>query len=390
MKKVLILSIATGQGHISTARAIKEYFELQGVECEIYEALNFLSKPFAKFISWGHSFIYRYLPGLFRVGYGFSEKFPSIMSASSLVYWILVAGSKKLRQHIVDGNFDTVICTHIFAAVMLTNVQEKSPLPIKTAFVTTDHTIYPGIRNSALDKNFVSDESMVEVSNTYGDPRSRAVASGIPVGRSFFQKYDKAEAKRQLHLNEKMEHLLVMSGSMGGGPVEDIMQQLVKELPEEVELTVICGTNKILYDTLIFKYGENPRIHVVGYTDQVALYMASADLCLTKPGGISVTEAAAMNLPTVYANSVQGCEQYNVDFFVGMGAAATARNIKGLADKCVELLQSPAELRAMEEALREYHQPDGAVNIYKELSQPKNDEVPVGETEIEKETNAIL
>ena len=41
MKKVLILSVATGQGHISSARAIKEYFELQNVECEIKEALNF-------------------------------------------------------------------------------------------------------------------------------------------------------------------------------------------------------------------------------------------------------------------------------------------------------------------------------------------------------------
>ena len=298
------------------------------------------------------------------------------MSASSLVYWLLIAGSKKLRQYIEDGNYDTVICTHIFAAVMLTNVQKKSPLPVQTGFVSTDHTIYPGIRSSALDMNFVADEDLVETSNKYGDPRSRAISTGIPIGRSFFQEYDKAEAKRELQIGENNAHLLVMSGSMGGGPVEKIMQALAKDLPEKAEITVICGTNKILYDSLTFLYGENPRIHVVGYTDKMALYMASADLSLTKPGGISVTEGAAMNLPMIFANFIQGCEQYNVDFFVDMGAAATAKTVEELATKSIELLQSPAEIRAMEERLRQYNQPDGAVNIYKEFNNAKENDIP--------------
>ena len=41
----------------------------------------------------------------------------------------------------------------------------------------------------------------------------------------------------------------------------------------------------------------------------MALLMDSADLYLTKPGGISVTEAASMRLPMVFIDAVAGCEE---------------------------------------------------------------------------------
>ena len=52
MEKVLILSCSTGQGHNSCAQAIKEYFELQGVRCDFRDSFDFVSKQFARFMSW--------------------------------------------------------------------------------------------------------------------------------------------------------------------------------------------------------------------------------------------------------------------------------------------------------------------------------------------------
>ena len=59
MKKVLLLSCSTGQGHNSCALAVKEYLEEQNISCEIKDALAFISTNVSRFMAWGHCFIFR-------------------------------------------------------------------------------------------------------------------------------------------------------------------------------------------------------------------------------------------------------------------------------------------------------------------------------------------
>ncbi len=79
-------------------------------------------------------------------------------------------------------------------------------------------------------------------------------------------------------------------------------------------------------------------MRVIGYTKFIPLYMDSADLFLTKPGGISVTEASAKALPMAFINAVAGCEQYNMDIFIRHGFAFTNTYVKELAESCVTAL----------------------------------------------------
>lgn len=71
--RVLILSCNTGGGHNSAASAIKEYFESVGVFCEIKDALAFDSQTKSDFISWGHVFIYKRIPGFLARGINLSR-----------------------------------------------------------------------------------------------------------------------------------------------------------------------------------------------------------------------------------------------------------------------------------------------------------------------------
>ena len=77
--------------------------------------------------------------------------------------------------------------------------------------------------------------------------------------------------------------------------------------------------------------------------------MDSADLFLTKPGGISVSEAAVKQLPMVLIDAVAGCESGNLRFFLDKGAARTAGSAEELAKLCTRLLQNKAELSKMAE-----------------------------------------
>lgn len=368
MEKVLLLSCNTGQGHNSCAQAVKEYFEGRNVQCEVLDSLDFISEGFGRFMSWGHSFMYRHIPGLFRWGYGYSKAHPWVFKQNSGIYKILTAGAERLYSYITDKIFDTVICTHVFSAIILTHLQKRHRISARTAFVGTDYTFYPGMGACSLQKYFIASESLTYAYRNLGIPGKKVIASGIPVQQKFWKQTDKGEAKQMLGIDRKNKHLLMMCGSMGCGPMAKMLRWIAYRLPEDAEVTVICGTNKRLRRKLSVRYKSDPRIHIVGYTDKMPLYMDSADLCLTKPGGISVTEAAVKNIPMAFINAVAGCEQYNMDFFVGMGAAFTAESPTALARKCIAVLKDDQKRNEMEAALQEYRQADGAECIFYEMN----------------------
>lgn len=368
MEKVLILSCDTGQGHNSCARAVKEYFEDRKISCEIRDSLDFISEGFGKFMSWGHSFMYRHIPGLFRWGYKYSKDHPWVFKQNSGIYKILTIGAERLYCHIASEKFDTVICTHVFSAIILTHLLKRYQISVKTAFVATDYTFYPGMEACDLQRYFIAGEALSNAYYDLGIPRERVMASGIPVQRKFWRKTEKEEAKQMVGVGRKNKHLLMMCGSMGCGPIAKMLKYIADRLPRNVEVSVICGTNKRLYRKLSARYKEYSRIHVISYTEDVPLYMDSADLYLTKPGGISVTEAAVKNVPMAFINAVAGCEQYNMDYFIEMGAAFTAGSAEELAVKSIIALKKDRKRKQMEAALQSYRQADGAECIFYEMN----------------------
>ena len=83
--RFLILSCNTGEGHNSCARAIREIWADRGDVCDVADALEFISSGVSHFISGWHVRIYRYMPEVFRCGYGFSEKHPPAFTEKSFV-----------------------------------------------------------------------------------------------------------------------------------------------------------------------------------------------------------------------------------------------------------------------------------------------------------------
>lgn len=371
MRNVLILSCSTGQGHNSCARAVKEYFDKRNVDCEIEDAFRFISVDFCRFMSWGHSFMYRHLPRLFRWGYEYSKKNPRIFQTNSGIYKILTSGTENMCRYITEKNFDTVICPHVLSAIILTHMQKKYPLLLKTAMIITDYTCYPGIGATEVQKYFIPDESLTEEFVQNGISREKIAPAGIPVCQDFLKRIEKADAKRLLNIHARNKHLLIMCGSMGCGPIDKMVRLISDSLPEDTEVSVICGTNQRLQKKLERKYKESEKVHIVGYTDQMNLYMDSADLCLMKPGGLSVTEAAVKKLPMAFINAVAGCEQYNIDYFVKIGAAVTSDSLEELVELCICILKSEEKQRQMRIAFQAYNRSEGARFVFELMNNVK-------------------
>lgn len=350
--RVLILSCDTGGGHNACAKAIQEVFVENGHSCETADAISFVSEKLSKFMEWGHTTMYRHIPKLFRFGYGFAEKHPAMLDDDAAVYKLLTDGTKQLNGFIKAGEFDTVICTHVFSGLLLRQMLKEYPMKLKTAFVATDYTCSPGTARSELDYYFIPAESLKEEFIEQGVPVKKIVASGIPVRKEFYAQGDKAKAKRKLGIDPHHAHLLMMCGSMGCGPLEKLTKLLSGSMTNTMELSIVCGTNEKLKEELIEKFGATPSIHIYGFVRDISTMMDSADLYLTKPGGLSTTEAAAKGLPMVFIDAVAGCEEYNLNYYVRLGGAVTADSPEELAQLCLNLMGNPNRLAQLQAALK--------------------------------------
>lgn len=349
--RVLILSCNTGGGHNSCAGALREAFSAQGHTCDIVDSLSFVSDRLSRFTSWGHTTMYRHVPGLFRVGYGFAEKHPSVLQDDAAAYKLLTGGTEQLLAYIQKGRYDTVICTHVFSGLLLRKTMKEYPLQLKTAFVGTDYTCSPGTAQSELDYYFIPAESLRAEFAEQGIPANKLIPSGIPVRKKFYEQADKERAKERWGIDPRHTHLLVMCGSMGCGPMEKLTKLLCQRMDHTMELSIVCGTNEKLRSGLEEEFGRHPNVHVHGFVQDMSAMMDSADLYLTKPGGLSTTEAAAKRLPMVFVDAVAGCEEYNLNYFVRLGGAVTADSPEALTELCLELMGRESRRKQMTAAL---------------------------------------
>lgn len=361
--RVLILSCSTGGGHNSCAKAIAKSFELRGHSCDIVDSLSFVSKSFKKMMSEGHSLMYRKFPKVFSVGYGFAERHPHSLEKGSPAYKMLSIGSERLFEFIKSNGYDTVISVHVFPGLMLNEIFSNNEPPLfKTAFVATDCTCSPGVTSFGYDYYFIPTEDSEADFIKCKIPDEKIFPVGIPVGETFFHSIPKHEAKAAFGISASDRHLVMMCGSMGCGPIEKITENLSLNIPENTEVSVVCGSNRKLYKKLSENHRNNKNIHIFGFVKDVSLLLDSADLYLTKPGGLSTAEALAKGLPMVFFDAVSGCEKYNMNYFVSIGGAETAL-CDEIHEKCFSILADCEKLGVLSQNLIKHQKKDSAEKI---------------------------
>ncbi len=359
--KILILTCNTGQGHNSTAGSISEKFAQNGTECLVEDALAFVSPKMSDFISSWHTRIYRYAPVLFDQGYEFAEKHPSLLSDDSAAYKLFSLGITKLTKYVLDNEITGIICVHVFSALMVNELTKNPEINVKTAFVATDYTCSPGTSESTLDAYFIPHKNLRGEFVACGIPEEQIIPSGIPVKDTFLNSVDKARAKKEMNIPPDYKHILMMCGSMGCGPMEDMTEKLSAILPSNVILTVVCGKNEKLKKKLE-KFGSD-NVRILGFTDNVSMLMDSTDLYMTKPGGLSITEAARKRLPLAFIDAVSGCESYNRYFFLTRGMAIASNDPSRLPSLCLKRLFDDAALEEQSNIMKNEFSNDSAQMI---------------------------
>lgn len=358
--RVLILSANTGGGHNSTAKALGEQMETLQIEYEIADTLSFISEKVSDFISWGHSYIYRKLPRLFGIGYRYEEK-----HSVRFIYNQCAKGADALYEKLEAEAFDAVICTHVFSGLMMTELRERYGSTLPCYFIATDYTCSPGVSDMNLDGYFIPHRMLLGEFVHNNIVANKLFATGIPVSSDFYEAKDKTEARRELGLPLDKKIVLLSCGSMGCGKLEKSARMTSGNLPKDACLVVLCGNNEKAYE--ILKQYEDENFVVLSFTQKISDYMSAADLYITKPGGLTTTEAIAKRLPMILVNAVPGCETRNFHFLLSEGIANGAKSWRQATAILKRSLQNDRELLQQKEAMDHFLAQNPAESICKYL-----------------------
>ncbi|MDO4739703.1 MAG: glycosyltransferase [Eubacteriales bacterium] len=343
----LILSCNTGAGHNTAGSALREQFLKSGVDCQMLDALSFASESLSKFICEFYVGLTVRAPGLFGAGYRACEAISSPKRRSAS--YIANAGyAHTLYRYLADNRIDTVLMTHIFPAQCLTHIRKKYRMNnIRTYLISTDYDCCPFAEETSTDAFFIPHDSITADFLRRGVGEERVFVSGIPTLEKFSRKADKDEARRSLHLPQEAPIILIMGGSMGFGNIEDMVRLLRNRMRDKTNIVVLGGNNERLKSSLRARFGDDTRVHVIDYTNQADLYMDACDIMLSKPGGLSSTEAAVKNVPLVHMAPIPGCETDNQQFFNHFGMSVSAETPAETADAAIRLLERPELQQAM-------------------------------------------
>lgn len=368
MMKVLILSCATGEGHNSAAKAYLEHLVSCGIECEMRDTLELVSREVSHITS--DIYLFSTRTSLFRFAYRTGSLVSdTVKSKTSPVYLANKLYCKKLYDYITTNHFDTVVCVHLFPAEAITALKRNGDFNVKTIFVMTDYTCIPFMKETQLDYYIVPHYHLIEECVSKGLPREKLFPFGIPVKKIFHRNTPKAEARVRCQelfassADPSLKWFLIMSGSMGFGPVQETINEALRRCGASVELFLVCGNNEKLRKKLASQYASDSNVRVIGFTDQVPLLMDACDVLFTKPGGLSSTEAASKGIPIIHTAPIPGCETRNAEFFHYHGMSYSTGDIAQQITMALRLVEDAPFREKMIQSQKSNTNPDTCRDI---------------------------
>jgi processive 1,2-diacylglycerol beta-glucosyltransferase len=256
----------------------------------------------------------------------------------------LVYFERKMKQLVEEEQPNMIICTHSFPSHVLNRLKKRKWIHVPVINVYTDFFISGVWGKEAIDYHFVPhQEAKEELVKTYNVPKEKVMVTGIPV-------HEQIVRVSEMKKRTEKKHILVAGGNQGLGKMKDFLKQT-----EGTTFTysVLCGKNEELYNELMS--WDHPFVRPLPYIscpkEMNALY-DQVDAIVTKPGGVTMSEALLKKLPAFTLSYLPGQEYMNLQYLMRHGL------IYCLSD-CYErqlehILRDEMEMNRLERRMKEY------------------------------------
>ncbi|WP_462410776.1 MGDG synthase family glycosyltransferase [Neobacillus sp. Marseille-QA0830] len=382
--KILILSASYGDGHTQVADAINEAIHLTHPNAE---------SVMMDIMQWLHPFLF---PVSHYVYSRMIKRFPQVYSyfykktreRSSFSIWLnelMTTGMGSMLEMIRNMQPSVVVCTYPFAAGIMSKLKENRLVDIPLVTIITDYTDHSYWVYPYTDQYIVGSKEVGDRLVALGVESDKIQHSGIPVHKKFVKSQPRESLASKYQLNPNTFTLLIMGGGEGfiGKGLSTFLA--LEYLPDSIQIIIVCGRNKRLKLRLEEQLSTSKHhILLLGYCDNIHEWMSLADLMITKPGGVTTSEALAKELPLLLYRPLPGQEEDNAKFLVESGLALLAENDEDLISKVTGIMEDTKPLDLMRQRSRLFHSKSASLDALEAIIQTRHLEnhpypaVPVG------------
>jgi processive 1,2-diacylglycerol beta-glucosyltransferase len=366
--RILITTVTAGAGHLHAAAALEEAWKSNRPDdtTETVDLLDFVPRLQRKLHADAYVRLVAHAPELYAMVFNRTDNPNLVRKLTRFRHSLAHHTNRRFVNHLRKFKPDVVVCTHYLPVEVLGYLKSHGldPFPFVVCVVTDfeAHTLW---MDPVVDLYCAAAAETCSSLTARGAAESRVAATGIPIASRFSVTPDASAIRRQLGLRDDLPTLLVLGGGFGLGPVGEILKSL-DLVRHSFQTLVVCGRNQELRAALATSDFVHPT-RVLGFVSNMHELMAVSDLILTKPGGLTSSEALALGKPLFILNPIPGQEAANSDFLLERGAATKVNRVEDLPFRLEKLLGSP-KLAEMAAAAKALGRPNAASRIVHEIT----------------------
>ncbi|HEY5537040.1 MAG TPA: glycosyltransferase [Acetobacterium sp.] len=350
MPKVFIFTASTGAGHNLAAQSLKESLDEAGMNTEVYDAFKESNVTLDRLITKGYQQMVVNVPKLYEQMY---NQFNNMNRFQQGIFQVL---TRIMNPEIVPliraGNPDLIITTHPFVTNVLGTLKEHDAFDVPVLSIVTDYKIHTLYLKKMIDAYIVGSDYTKKTMIDKGIDPDIIYPYGIPI-RQTFLKNNRLDPKEKTDIAGT---ILLMAGSLGTKQMEKAFSSLLK-VRDKIRIIVVCGNNakieKEIRNINSREPSEKKIVEIHGFVNNISELMDMSDAIISKPGGLTSTEAIVKNIPMIIPFYYPGQEEENADYLVDGGMAIRVNKIKDLTSMVDFLFENKYIIKRMSENMSE-------------------------------------
>jgi len=357
--KILVVHASAGAGHQKAAEALYDGLKSlpENHDVTLLDALDQASPQFKSLYKGAYFFLISKIPSIWGVTFALID-YPWIQPLIKKIRRIYNSiNVKKFHKYLINEKFDYIFSTHFMPNEIVSALKRKELIRSKLICTVTDYDVHKIWLADGVSMYSVASHWTKEKMIKMGVPAAMIIDTGIPTHEKFSHPLNKGELRKKWGIGENIFTVLMATGSFGIGPIEEIIQAI----DGECQVVVICGHNENLFTTLFNK--KYNRVKVFGLVDNMHEMMEISDIMITKPGGLSISEALVKNLPLVFFNAIPGQETNNIAVLSRYGVGSEPFTIKQIVEKIKKFSESSGDMARAIESIQQLARPSAVKDI---------------------------
>jgi processive 1,2-diacylglycerol beta-glucosyltransferase len=305
MKILFLPFLQMPTGHHTVADALIRSLErrISGVQCRKVDFFSYADKLLEKAFRLTYLTWIDHAPNTFVWLY---RNFVYPTKSTKHFNWYEIKFLDKMKSLIAEEQPDLIVCTQAFPSFLINRLRCSGFSTPPVINVYTDFFINKLWGIEEIDYHFVPDQTIkYQLLAKYNLSPSQVTITGIPIDECFYP--------RKTYHPLPPHHILIAGGSGGLGDMENLILNLPQD--KNYYFSLLCGNNHKLYKE-VFALKQNnlkPLAYISSRDTMNALY-SEAHAIITKPGGVTLSEALGKRLPIFVHSALPGQEQVNMSY----------------------------------------------------------------------------